>query len=187
LCSMLRCVLRERFLAASAWLRDIVDVAVPGFWLRFEDACAIGVAASAEWRPGWVSIGLDFCLLTIALDPLRPAMQKGGSGLMPCRLCLGLSRSSQNSIAGQSTPERSSGSLPPCAPLRATTRVGSPPKRPAHRRKQPTDRSTALRHADHRLGEQITHPCCSPWQRPGDGEYSCAFIGIRKPDEAPAE
>jgi len=79
---MLRCFVRERFLAASAWLCDSTGVDFTGTRLRFDDASAIGVAASVGWRPGWISIGIDLRLLTIARFS-QPTKQKGGSGVTP--------------------------------------------------------------------------------------------------------
>jgi hypothetical protein len=89
--SMLRCFLREFFLAVSAWLREIVGVAFGSALLRFDGAGAIGVAVWIPPCAGWVSIGIGPRFLTIALDRSKPLKQKGGSGLMKRRPFLGLS------------------------------------------------------------------------------------------------
>jgi hypothetical protein len=88
----------------SAW-RGSTDVDFPGTGLRFDEACAIGVAASAGRRPGWVSIGIDLRFLINAPDPVNRPSKKAARDL--CRPpLLGLSRSSQNSIAGQTMLHR---------------------------------------------------------------------------------
>jgi hypothetical protein len=80
---MLRCFLRDRFLVASAWLRDVADVGVFDTRVRFAGADAMGVAVSVGRSTPWVSIGMDLRLLTIARRTLVPSKQKAARDL--CR------------------------------------------------------------------------------------------------------
>jgi hypothetical protein len=64
---MLRCFLRERLLAVSAWLCVIGGVDLRAALLGFDDAGAMGVAASIWLRIGCVSIGATSRFLAISV------------------------------------------------------------------------------------------------------------------------